>query len=327
MNILYVGPYKNISIDGISSRYLIDNLKLIPNIKLVTQNIITSDKINNAFSYIEETITGDLSSFDVVIQHAPINMIVNDSRIKKSIIFPIIDTVNEKLINTLNIKKFDKILVSNKYHLDKLKKVFGSKVIYLRYHKSIGPVDKKYNIKFLNKTQKFYWIGSYKKEQNIIQKIILCFMMAFRTDPKVSLVLFLEDQPSELEGLNKDIAECRKRINLINDFKKITIFPFNNTEESLLIAHNSGDIYLSPIISKSNIHCDIAQFYKKKILYIDRVDSVAVPNEKDYSAGDTLTSPISLSLSEEMKRISSDTNKNQYFLCDSKYIQDIINKI
>jgi hypothetical protein len=327
MNILYIGPYKNISMDGIASRYLIDSLKSIPNINLTIQNIIIDSKINNSFSYTEETISGDLESFDIVIQHAPIDMIVSDSRIKKSIIFPIIGVVNAKVINILNIKKFDKLLVNSKYHLDKLKKVFGSKVTYLRYNKTGIPVNKRYSIKFLNKTQKFYTISSYRKEQSAIRKIILSFMIAFRTDPKVSLVLFLEDKPSELEQLNKDITEYNKQLNLINDIKKITIASFDNTEESLLVTHNGGDIYLSPIISESNIHCDIAQLYKKKILYIDRVDSITIPNEYDYTVGDTISSPLTLSLAEEMKRISSDTNKNQYFLCDSKYIKDIINKL
>jgi hypothetical protein len=327
MNILYIGPYKNISIDGIASRYLIDSLKLIPNINLTIQNIIIDNKINNSFSYSEEKISGNLESFDIVIQHAPVDMIVNDSRIKKLIIFPIMDVVNEKIINMLSIKKFDKLLVNSKYHLDKLKKVFGSKVTYLRYNKTGIPINKRYNIKFLNKTQKFYCVSSYKKEQNIIRKIILSFMMAFRTNPTVSLILFLEDKPSELEQLNKDIAEYKKQLNLINDFKKITIAPFDNTEESLLATHNSGDIYLSTIISESNIHCDIAQLYKKKILYLDRVDSATIPSESDYTVGDTITSPLTISLAEEMRRISSDTNKNQYFLCDSKYIKDIINKL
>jgi len=327
MNILYIGPYKNISMDGIASRYLIDSLKLIPNVNLTIQNIIIDSKINNSFSYSEEVISGNLESFDVVIQHAPIDMIVNDSRIKKSIIFPIINTVNEKIINILNIKKFDKLLVNSKYHLDKLKKVFGSKVTYLRYNKTGIPINKRYSVKFLNKTQKFYCISSYKKEQNTVRKIVLSFMMAFRTDPKVSLILFLEDKPSELEQLNKDIAEYKKQLNLINDFKKITIAQFDNTEESLLVTHNGGDIYLSTIISESNIHCDIAQLYKKKILYLDRVDSVMIPNEYDYTVGDTSPSPLTLALAEEMKRISSDTNKNQYFSCDSKYIKDIINKL
>lgn len=327
MNILYIGPYKNISIDGIASRYLIDSLRLIPNVKLTIQNIIIDTKIDYSLSYSEEIVSENLESFDVVIQHAPVDMIVNDSRIKKSIIFPIIKTVNEKIINILNIKKFDKLLVSSKYHLDKLKKIFGSKIVYLRYNKTGSLINKRYNVKFLNKTQKFYCITSYKKEQSTVRKILLSFMMAFRTDPKVSLILFLEDKPSDFEQLNKDIAEYKKQLNIINDFKKITIAQFDNTEESLLVTHNGGDIYISPIISESNIHCDIAQLYKKKILYLDRVDSAVVPNEHDYSVGDTVPSPLTISLAEEMKRISSDTNKNQYFLCDSKYIKDIINKL
>lgn len=327
MNILYIGPYKDISMDGISSRYFVNNLRSIPNSSLTLQSITLSNKIDTSVSYDEETIQSGLESYDVVIQQAPVDLIVNDTRIKKSIIIPIIGELNEKIINTLKIKTFHKLLVSSKYHLDKLKKIFGSKVVYLRYHDNVTKVNKKYNIRFLNKTQKFYYIGSYTKQQNSVRKIILSFIMAFRTDPSVSLVLFLEENPLDLEQLNKDIADYKKQLNLINDFKKITIAAFDNTEESLLITHNGGDIYISPIISNSNIHCDIAQAYKKKILYIDRVDCISIPTETDYSVGDTMNSPLTLSLAAEMQKISSDTYKNQYFLCDSKYIKDIIIKL
>ena len=113
MNILYIGPYKDISIDGISSRYLINNLRDIPSINLTIQNIIISSKADNSLVYSEETIKSDLESYDVVIQHAPIDFIVSDSRIKKSIIIPIMDSLNEKNINKLKVKKFNKLLVNN----------------------------------------------------------------------------------------------------------------------------------------------------------------------------------------------------------------------
>ena len=80
-------------------------------------------------------------------------------------------------------------------------------------------------------------------------------------------------------------------------------------------------------MSVSNIHCEIAQAYKKKILYLDKIDSVVVPIEKDYDSGDTMLSPITMSVMTEMKKISSNDYKNQYFLCDSKYIKDIIIKL
>lgn len=327
MNILYVGPYKDVSIDGIASRYLINNLRDIPNINLTIQNIVLNSKINNSLVYAEEVIKSDLESYDVVIQHAPVDLIVNDSRIRKSIIIPIIDLLNEKNINKLKVKKFDKLLVNSKYHLDKLKKIFGSKIIYLRYSNIIQPISRKYSIRFLNNTKKFYYIGNYVEQQSLVRKTMLSFMMAFRTDPSISLVLFLSDSPSELEQLNKDIQDYKKQLNLINDFKKITIAPFDSTEESLAITHNGGDIYISPIVSNSNIHCEIAQAYKKKILYLDRIDSITVPMEKDYYVGDTMSSPVTLSVIAEMKKISSDNHKSQYFLCDSKHIKDIIIKL
>ena len=327
MNILYIGPYRDISIDGISSRYLINSLKDIPNTTLNIQSITINNKVDNSVIYDEEVITKDLQSYDIVIQQAPVDFIVADSRIKKSIIIPVINILNDKTINKLKIKKFDKLLVSNKYHLDKLKKIFGHKVVYLRHSNIVQPISKKYSIRFLNNTKKFYYIGSYIGEQHLVRKIILSFMMAFRTDTSNSLVLFLDDNQSDLEQLNKDIEDYKKQINLINDFKKITVAGFNNTEESLAIAHNGGDIYINPIMSVSNIHCEIAQAYKKKILYLDKIDSVVVPIEKDYDSGDTMLSPITMSVMTEMKKISSNDYKNQYFLCDSKYIKDIIIKL
>lgn len=327
MNILYIGPYKDISIDGISSRYLINNLRDMPSINLTIQNIIISSKADNSLVYSEETIKSDLESYDVVIQHAPIDFIVSDSRIKKSIIIPIMDSLNEKNINKLKVKKFNKLLVNNKCYLDKLKKIFGSKIICLRYNNIIQPINRKYSIRFLNNTKKFYYIGNYIQQQSLVRKTILSFMMAFRTDPSTSLVLFLSDNQSDLEQLNKDMEDYKKQLNLINDCKKITVAPFNSTEESLSIAHNGGDIYISPIVSNSNIHCEIAQAYKKKILYLDRIDSVSVPADKDYRVGDNISSPVTLSVVAEMKKISSDDHKSQYFLCDSKYIKDIIIKL
>lgn len=327
MKILYIGPYRDISIHGISSQYLINNLRAIPGSSLTVQYITLDNSIDNSIVYPEENITIDLESYDVVIQQAPLNLIVNDSRIKKSIIIPIIEILNEKAINILKTKKFDKLLVSSKYHLDKLKKIFTSKVTYLRYQNIVRSCNKKYNTGLLNKTQKFYYIGTYKQQQNLIKKIMLSFMIAFRTNPSVSLVLLLEDAATNTEQLNKDMAECKQQLNIINDFKKITVAAFQCTEESLSIAHNGGDIYISPITLSSNIHCEIAQAYKKKILYLDRINSIDIPSDHEYYVGDTIPSPTTLSIAEEMKRLSVDTNKNQYFLCDSKYIKDIITKL
>jgi hypothetical protein len=327
MKILYIGPYKNVSLNGISSRYLIHNLRDISNIQLSLHNIVVDSQINNGISYPGEQIGEDIDSYDAVIQHAPVEFVVNNSKIQKSIIFPIIEHLNEKTINLLKIKKFDKLLVDNKYHLDKLKKIFGAKVVYVRYKDIAQAVNQKYNIKFLNKTQKFYFIGSYSRQPNTIKKILLSFMMAFRTNPAVSLTLILEDKSSDLDMVNKEIMEYKKQLNIVNDFRKITIALFDNTEESLMVTHYSGDIFISPIVSKSNIHCDIAQFYKNKILYMDRVDAALIPSTYEYSTGDTIVSPLTLPLVSEMQKISSDSGKNQYFLCDSKYIQDILTKL
>lgn len=327
MKVLYIGPYKNVSLNGISSRYLINNLINIPNIQLALQNIIVDSKIDNSIYYPQEQINKDIDFYDSVIQHAPAEFIVNNSKINKSIIFPIIEHLNEKTINILKIKKFDKLLVDNKYHLDKLKKIFGSKVIYIRYKDIAKSTNQKYNIKFLNKTQKFYFIGSYARQPNTIKQILLSFMMAFRANPSVSLTLILEDGSSELDMVNKEIVEYKKQLNIINDFRKITIALFDNAEESLMITHYSGDIFISPIVSKSNIHHDIAQFCKNKILYTDRIDAALIPSTYDYYAGDTMVSPLTMSLVSEMQKISSDSGKNQYFLCDSKYIEDILIKL
>jgi len=190
MNILYVGPYDSKDLNGVASRTLIKSLRKDENIKLNIKNIILAKDIsaNNHVSIPSEDFS--LDDTDVLIQHCPIEFLVDTHKVKKSIIIPIIHDINNKDISILKLKHFDKLLVHNRYIFDKLKKIFGNKVAYLRYNDLGEETNQMFNLGFLNRAYKFYFLGKYSKDRNIINKIISAFFLSFRNNITLSLNIF-----------------------------------------------------------------------------------------------------------------------------------------
>jgi len=321
--ILYFGSYKDKSDLGLLSSFILKDLTRLSNV--ITENVpIYIDDANMGVDY-KLNVTKAVYDFDTVIQHAPLNYIVSDDKIKRNIIFPIFGYINEEVISKLQSICFDKILVDNKYHLDHLKKYFSKKVIHYKYYTSDSTANRRYNLGFYNHTKKFYAFVSYELEKYIIDKIILSFLLAFRDCSSTSLLMFVSSK-KEAETLTKKIQEYYQDLQIVNSYKQIHIIPINFSEESIEICHNTGDVYINTWLN-SNYHNSLAQKYKKNILYLSKIDSIYIPNLLNNSTDYLERSPITLDIIKSMREISTEEkNKPKYITTDSKSIQDIIFK-
>lgn len=326
MNILYVGPYDSKDLNGVASRTLIKSLQKDENIKLNIKNIILAKDIssNNHTSIPSEDFS--LDDTDVLIQHCPVDFLVDTHKIKKSIIIPIINDINNKDISILKLKHFDKLLVHNRYIFDKLKKIFGNKVVYLRYNDLGEETNQMFNLGFLNRAYKFYFLGKYSKDRNIINKIIAAFFLSFRNNITLSLNIFLSDDQKILEQAYKDLEIIKEKLKIFNNSKQVIFIPIKLDENTLKVIHNTGHIFIDNIGCYSNINCELAQFYKKKIIYLDRLDYMSDFLSENYDIGSTKPIFSSLLISEQMTKILQQ-NKFQYIIPESRCLTDILKKL
>lgn len=157
MNILYIGPYYENSIIGMSSRDHIDILKKNHNLYIkpifLTQNLI----INKDIKKLENSSLAKNIKYDIIIQYAPIDFIVPFKLIGiKNYCIPIIPytySINNKNKYVKNLLLFDKIFVDSKYDSDIIKEIGidGKKIKIFSYSENIEDFHT-YNSDDINKT-------------------------------------------------------------------------------------------------------------------------------------------------------------------------------
>jgi hypothetical protein len=105
-------------------------------------------------------------------------------------------------------------------------------------------INKKYNFKEkTNNTFVFGFIGAYKHNVAIIQKIITSFLSSFRSI-NATLIIVSRGTEQDKKHLDDYRIEILKRLSVINDDNIITIF--NNLDtESVIASLNSFDCLLS----------------------------------------------------------------------------------
>jgi hypothetical protein len=258
MNTVFIGPYKQYDYLGqVSKTYLESiNLALKPRNKTILARPVFIDfsVLDESDNYVYRDIETAPENFDkpsCIIQHAPIEYLAIQ-RYTKNIAIPILDNRLLKMPYNQNYQKlnsFDHVLVDSEYHKALLIKsnitspitVFDETLLDMQI---CDHINKKYNLKEkTNNTFVFGFIGAYKNNIAIIQKIITSFLSSFRS-VNATLIIVSRGTEQDKKHLDDYRTEILKRLSVINDNNIITIF--NNLDtESVIASLNSFDCLLS----------------------------------------------------------------------------------
>jgi hypothetical protein len=288
MKVLYFGPYYNTDLIGMASRNIIDTIKSNPSIQLETKSIITDLDYVNVDKFENYRLRQSFDSYDYVIQHCPVEMICDPKYIslgEKNICIPMIDySVSQYQLEVL--RNFNTVLVddyTNAYILSKYNIAHKALV----YHIEKIPDGQQGNFDYCNNKTKLYFIGNYLENNNILNKIIISFIISCRNSLEKCMVLALTDPKkyNAQEALEKNIQDIFDKMNYHPILKPIKIINQEFTYDHLKVLHNSCDIFID---LKDQYECGLnrsmAECYNSKILDITNLDHITVPsmNTVDY---------------------------------------------
>jgi len=273
MNILYIGPYRNELAVGHASRNIINTLSEISNltirpIYISNNNFPMSLKLDT----LEQKDTNN--DYDIIIQHCSPYLLSSlyDKNIKaKNIAIPIINkTINKKQYEIL-LSDFDKILADDATVELILRSNYSLNNVELFRYNIIDDKNKiqKINLDIHNQNKKFYFIGSFFSNKQIIKTIIKSFYFTFGNSTDMSLILFILENTEESKAeLNKIIENVKKELNIVGTNYCHKIIVKILSENDLLSAHNSCDIFISLCDSgiESSFNKTIASTYGNYII-------------------------------------------------------------
>jgi|694.fasta_scaffold84788_2 hypothetical protein len=336
MNILYVGPYRVENDIGIESQSHIQNL-------LASKHTVTTRPIYTSIN--DPTIKLDIlpcesricDSYDVLIQHAPVDWLQPHQGFVTNIAIPILGPaliLRECQVSSL--KRFNKILVANTQDEVRLvRSGLGDSITRISYPilpSSVSDIkDQKIDFGVHNKSLKFYFFGNMHTDADIIQKILVSFYTAFRGNFGRSLILLLDNVT------NKDKQQFMEIINSIKQQLKIHKYPKSTTEyvmfkslsfQEKLMIHNTCDVFLSlNSTTKSTIQEEHAKYLNNVIINTENLETVSVPRitNEDFEPNERVDSIITESLVEQIKLASMiDPKSQKYTTPNTNYLANII---
>lgn len=258
MTTVFIGPYRQYDYIGqISKIYLESIYKTFINRKmsvigrpLFTDNMSVIQNLGDRLNAIEN-IPEDIQ-LNGVIQHAPIEYLLIQ-KYTKNIAIPIIDNRISKTPYNQNYQKlnsFDSILVDNEHDKTLLIKSNITCPITV-FDESFSDKDtiehssKKYNLgEKIGDNFIFGFIGTYKQNISIIQKIIVSFLISFRSSSDTNLLICCKGTEQDKRDLENYYTETKQKLKIIG-YDNI-IFIFNSLEiESAMASLNTFDCFLS----------------------------------------------------------------------------------
>ena len=179
MNLLYIGPYRQLDYIGqVSTAHIDSILKHIkPSDSLITRPVYIDTSLADKGGR-SITESGILDKIDILIQYLPIEFIAI-KRDTKNIVIPIMDPKLNNISYDDEWKKLnwcDKILVEEDKHKNMLK-LCGIKSSIDIYEEKLETDNlQKFNLDSIEINYKFGFIGQYQSNKLIIQKIINAFL-------------------------------------------------------------------------------------------------------------------------------------------------------
>jgi hypothetical protein len=306
MNILYLGPYKQLDDSGEISRLYLQTL--IINHKITAGCVYTSfdvETIKETFSDLETP----QSKYDALIQHLPINQLVITQRFKKNIAIPIMgnELCNSRTCNILN--RFDKILVDTPYSKNYLDKILKKSPTLIRPSINIDQINsiknQTFNLGIHDHMQKFYTISHYENNKDLIHSLITEFIHILKHRDNISLVLFLSGiNPSSSQKLELYIKRMYEMASIKTSNINIVIVNIKTDPGSLITAHNSGHVFLNiSDTPKQSLNLWYAKILDKKIIDITDLESVLCCTRNDRYSDSMFHIPAPNSISKAIDSI------------------------
>jgi hypothetical protein len=318
----YLGQVSKTYLQSIYTAYSNKNLSIISRPLFIDSSL--NDTNNGLLYYNIENIPENFS-VDCIIQHAPVEYLAIQKRVK-NIAIPIINNKISRAPYNQNYQKlnfFDNVLVENEYQKNILMKSniscpitvfdesFSDKDISTHINKNYMLGEK------TNNTFVFGFTGAYKQNINTIQKIITSFLISFRSHNDVTLVMSCRGTETERKELENYYIDIKKKLSIV-DYDNI-IFIFSNLDTEAIIASlNSFNCLLS-------INDDHSQYFYEKymiskgksIINRHNLENIQIPSifiDEFYDIDDIFISVSTTELCQKMKDIQNQqhtSNKHQ----------------
>lgn len=244
MNIFFIGPYRQNNFDGILCRNVLSSVASKHNVFARPIYYEGYENISDIDNNIQQLEDKDINNYDCLIQHVKPIHCLHTTQFGKNILIPIID--EEYDYEIFIDHTIDQILLDNEEYCE-----FGSlskKSILFDYDLSIE-VEKKqmFDIGALNSMKKFYFIGEYKYNYDLIMGLIRSFIyVRSKLDQEYMLAIFVINvNQNEVNLLNNYIQQVYSKYKSPHAINKVIIIPMTMGPEHVIAAHNSGDIFLN----------------------------------------------------------------------------------
>lgn len=267
MNILYLGQYRDASINGLHSEAILNNLNKLGNV--TSRHILSTSckSYNNKTVFSENKVSKD---YDVLVQNLPIDSLCYTQKIRRNIVIPALSSelLCEEDIDYLNL--FDEVLVDDPFSKQTLDIVLTKpcKAYNLKYQDLIQKTDKAISFPSYNQMKKFYTIIDYDHNNEYIFDLVLEFISVTLNQENICLVLYLINANSTAVGqIQKHIADIQRNCNIDKEnLIKIIVAPISTSYSDLCLAHKACDVFLDlQDYPKNSLNTYIASIYSNMI--------------------------------------------------------------
>jgi hypothetical protein len=324
MNILYIGPYRQLDYIGQASRLYIRSIidqakKKNDNVKLHTRSVcIEPNLLDKEYSSPYEKFDESIDEYSIIVQHLPLEYLSIQKKFH-NIAIPIVDA---RLVGASNnyyysqLNEFDYILTDNVRTKEFLKRSnIKTKLDIFSEHIIPDPrtLNQRYNLGEINNLFKFGFIGPYKSNEQIIQKLIISYTIAFRSDTKTHLVLFLRGTAQDKSDIEKFYNNTKKRLKIVNDENRIS-FIFNDLNETdSSVGINTMDCYLSINDDIQYVLYENYAMSSKKLVLsnkdISMIKTPAIDIGDHYCSGDIIGSLTTEDIIQKMLLVANNNHK------------------
>ena len=246
-NKLFIGPYSYPNYIGtLSNLYLEHILSLDSSQSFASRRCF----LHNDKQTIRNSETRLLDTYDVLIQNLSLEQIAVNYKFKKNIVIPNL-TGNIKISNAKYAEQLqlaDLILVNNSIDYQKILSlnIAPSKIQQFSIPISINAetTSKKLQLGIYDSYFKFYFIGEYASNQDIVKSLIVSFCDTFKNQ-ECFLILWLVCTPAQRTEILDFYQQIKLSLNMTNTLDNILFIcrPVDYNEIPAL--HNTGDVYLA----------------------------------------------------------------------------------
>lgn len=325
MNSLYIGPYRQVDNLGILSRLYLQDFASISS-KMMSRPVYLN--MHPKFLGGQLDSENNIENLDTIIQNLPIDMLVSDYK-KTNIAIPIISNKRFSPKDIAKLNKFNYVLVDDPCAYEELSSNLNVNVFFIKpnisYEKiKLAAGNKRFNLGIHNHYKKVYLVADYSSNVDLIDTIILQFSSLLSKHRNLSLVLFLsgiDQQTSSL--LESKIRTIYEKFSLRTDTMHIIMIASELDEESHVVAHNTGDIFLNlNDFPRNSLNFYLAEALNKPVLDLSDIDKCVINYRNNTYSEDGINIADPCSLSHYMARAISNNSHTENF--KSQYIKDII---